>query len=154
MTSFTKNPALLHRFAESYLQRSLTPEEDLKLQDFLASMQIAEQGHPRRAVDDIQLSQEKIAASERALQHLLETVKSASSLNELRPATLPSAPYTDMQLVMAQIADILVNLVQKEVTQSFEHNFGSLNQQLEAALLALNAAQKAENAGQPQEPKS
>ncbi|GHU44895.1 hypothetical protein AGMMS50289_14440 [Betaproteobacteria bacterium] len=129
----------LFKFAENYLQRPLTPEETQKLIETWAHAQSAR--HEQAQIHAEQLSQARNAAAETACQQIRKTVQAASSLAELRPANLPSAPYTDIQLVIAQIADALANLVQKEVGKCFERDFGALRQQLENALHAANSAQ-------------
>ncbi|MDR1461753.1 MAG: hypothetical protein LBI68_01240 [Azoarcus sp.] len=132
---------VLCKFAEFYyLQRSLTQEEISTLRDFYDKRLRPTQKQHAHSEKLLQAIKE---ASDRAGQHLLESVQAASSLDELRPAALPSPPYTDNQLVVAQIADRLANLVQTEVGKCFEKNFGALRQQLQNALSSLDGAHSA-----------
>jgi hypothetical protein len=131
-------PHVLRQFAESYLQRPLQHEEISVLQEFLADLSEVRQeaSFSNRNVE--QLFQKRNEVFAKARQHLLDTVQAATSLNGLRPATLPATPYTGDQLVIAQIAERLANLVQTEVSKCFEKNFGPLRQQLETTLFSLN----------------
>lgn len=78
-----------------------------------------------------------LQAQDREAQAILKTVEAAKTLGDLRPSALNAAnPGTPGSggMLMAQIADRLANLVKAEVQQSFNQNFGRLQQQLEQAI--------------------
>lgn len=70
---------------------------------------------------------------------ILKVVEGARTLAELRPSALRMAASGGApagQMVIAQIADRLANLVTSEVERCFEQRFGPLARQLEEAIRA------------------
>jgi hypothetical protein len=70
-------------------------------------------------------------------------VAAAPSLDALRPSRLrqpQSGETIGTQLLVAQIADRLGNLVSKEVQACFDREFGNLAQQMQAVVDAARAA--------------
>jgi hypothetical protein len=87
-----------------------------------------------------------LQAHDREAQAILKLVEAAKTLADLRPSALnnqgASAPPSNSRMAMAQIADRLANLVKTEVAQSFNQNFGRLQQQLEQAIGEINAVKQ------------
>ncbi len=167
----------LDQLARSWLKRPLTEQERQQLLDFQRSWQGSPPSDPaaqarrqaeqvieaerQRTQDSIsnilrsvrRASGEALRAQESGEQALLQAVEAASSLADLRPSHLsPGQPGGSSQIVMAQIADRLANLVRSEVQRCFEQQFGSLRRQLESALAVLQETNRGTSAARADGP--
>ncbi|MBE1160751.1 hypothetical protein [Dyella acidiphila] len=163
--------AALRRVAEVWLKRPLTAAEEQELQAFqqtaagapgggqdpaayarLQAEHALQEGQARTdtvirdVLHKIQgTTRQALQAQDREAQAILKTVEAARTLADLRPSSLNTAApaaAVDSQMVMAQIADRLANLVKAEVTQIFTQKFGGLQQKLEQAIGEFTAVKQ------------
>ncbi|WP_369915916.1 hypothetical protein AB8810_06825 [Xanthomonas sp. NCPPB 3005] len=155
----------LYGFAQRWLGRELSPVERVQLQAFAQSANAA-QSKPsakaremskslidaeRQRVDGLiaqmmhgmQDAARGVELADGASGHaVLDAVAAAPSLDALRPGRLrplQSGETSGNQLLVAQIADRLGNLVRKEVQACFDREFGNLAQQMQAVVDAARA---------------
>lgn len=154
----------LYEFAQAWLKRPLMDVEREQLRAFAIataaqkpSAGAADEGSTSLIDAERQRVQSLIAQMTQNMQNsrggvmgaaeaneaaVLKTLASAPSLDNLRPGQLRSPQKGESggnQLVMAQIADRLANLVQREVQDCFDRQFGSLAQQMQAVVDAARA---------------
>ncbi|MFC6841694.1 hypothetical protein [Xanthomonas theicola] len=162
-----QEPAIdpLYSFAQRWLGRDLSDSERAQLQAFALSTGGAQGKPPPKARE---MSRSLIDAERQRVdgliahmlhgmqdaargvelaggasgQAVLDAVSSAQSLDALRPGRLRqphSGETSGNQLLVAQIADRLGNLVRSEVQACFEREFGSLAQQMQSVVEAARA---------------
>ncbi|WP_369980043.1 hypothetical protein [Xanthomonas bundabergensis] len=162
--SQTSDLNTLYQFAEAWLKRPLMEVEREQLRAFAiataaqkpaagaadeASTSLIDaerqrvQGLIAQMMQKMQDSRGGVTGATQANEAaVLRALSSAPSLDNLRPGQLRPPQNGESggnQLVMAQIADRLANLVQREVQDCFDRQFGSLAQQMQAVVDAARA---------------